>query len=172
MHFVSNKIYVQIYGLNLVRTSTGVAGETGVGKVKSLNQPVGGLSVNDNVLVVGNGTWKTDGNFSDTNVFKIPNLSSQQAAHLPSALIAYGLLTKYCKLHQGDIVVQSNKITPVSSAVSQIGKHLGYNVVLSSSAELESKEYLTKLKAQGKVKLGISANDSNNNFKVFFIVSL
>ena len=155
-HFVG--FFVKIHGLNLTRIQTGVAGETGVGKIVKLDQPVNGLAVNDNVLVVGNSTWKTDGKFSDSSVFKIPILSPAQAVHLPSSLLAYGLLFKYNKLETGDTVIQGDKVTPISNAVTQIGKYYGFNVVSSSITNLENKDYIAKLKSQGKVKLGISSN--------------
>lgn len=153
----------QIQGLKLGRFSTGVAGENAVGKVTQIDDSVAanGLSVNDNVLVIGTGTWTSNGKFPASSLFKIPNnLNANQSASFPSLLIAYGMLTKYVKLGKGDLVLQSDKPSPIASAVTQLGKHFGVNVVSSSLANYSNKEFVTQLKSQGKIKLGLCLNDA------------
>jgi len=151
-------------GLSLNRCSTGVAGEVGVGVVAETDS-TGTFSPNESVLVLGQGygTWKSSGVFPTSSIFKIPNLNPNLAAQLPSALIAYGILTSSAHLQKGDVVLQGVRSTPVSSAVAQLAKHLGYKVVTASVEDLSSFEGLKKIQAgSGNIKLAATSNDSKS----------
>lgn len=146
-------------GLSLNRCNTGVAGEVGVGVVTDGS---GSFSTNESVLVLGQGygTWKSSGIFPANSVFKIPHLAPSQAAQLPSALLAYGILTSNSHLQKGDVVLQGVRTSPVSAAVAQLGKHMGYKVVTATVEELTSFEGLKKLQAAGSLKLAAASNDA------------
>ena len=119
--------------------------------------------MNDNVLVIDTGTWTSNGKFHTASLFKIPYnfyLDKTKIATLPSFLTAYGMLTKYVKLEKGDVVVQSDRSSPIASAVTQLGEHFGVTVVSSNVANFGNKEFVTQLKSQGKIKLGICLNDA------------
>lgn len=146
-------------GLSLNRCNTGVAGEVGVGVVAE--DSTGNFSTNEEVLVLGQGygTWKSSGIFPVSSVFKIPNLAPNLAAQLPSALMAYGVLTSNTDLQKNDVILQGTRSSPISSAVAQLGKHMGYKVISASIEQLSSFEELKKIQASGNIKLAATSNE-------------
>lgn len=149
-----------ILGQSLNRRSVGTAGETGVGVVASTDiSNVKSLRAGETVFVVGSGAWTDKNTFAPASVFKVPKLQPAQAASLSSALLAYGLLTKFAKLKKGDNVYLSNTSSAVHDKVKALAKHYGFNVVEVSTADLGSKDVLTKIKEKQPIHLAISTND-------------
>ena len=118
--------------------------------------------MNDSVFVVGhgNGTWRNKGVFPSSSLFKLPHSASSPAAQLSSGLLAYGILTKFSKVENGDIVLISKKTSATTSAITSIAKHLGAKVVAVSGDDLSTHEKLAAVKAQGKITVAAVHNDA------------
>ena len=120
------------------------------------------FAVNDQVLIVGSGVWTDETVVSKATVTKIPNLSAEEAAVLPSFAAAWGILNNFVTLKSGDVVVQTNASSAIGGAISQIGKALGLKVVSISDADLASADLLAKLKEAGSFKLAVSGRSGRH----------
>jgi len=146
-----------IRGISFGNQSIGIAGTTAIGTVTGVGLGESDIAVNDTVLVVDSNLWTDNSIVSKSSVSKLSNISADEAATLPSFLSAWALLNNYVKLSPGDTVLQSNGNTAVGSAVTQIGKALGLNVISPSAADLEDAKFVSKTKAdKHTIKLSIS----------------
>ena len=135
----------------------GVAGTTSVGVVTGVSSGERDLKVNDVVLVVSSGLWSDEVVVSRDNVSKLSSSNPEEAATLPSFLSAWGILHNSIALTKGDVIVQSSGNSATGTAISQIGKALGFTVVSPTSAELADPKFVSNLKtAHQVVRLAVS----------------
>lgn len=120
------------------------------------------LAVNDQVLIVGAGVWTDETVVSKATVTKIPKLSAEEAAVLPTFAAAWGILNNFVTLKSGDVVVQTNPNSAIGGAISQVGKALGLKVVSISDADLTASDLLVKLKQAGSFKLAVSGRSGRH----------
>lgn len=120
------------------------------------------FAVNDQVLIVGEGVWTDETVVSTAKVTKIPKLSAEEAAILPSFAAAWGILNNFVTLKAGDVVVQTSASSAIGSAIAQVGKALGLKVVSISDADLTAADLASKLKEAGSIKLAVSGRSGRH----------
>lgn len=148
----------------------GIAGTTAVAKVKDVGSTSSGFSRNDLVLVVGSGLWCDVANVPATNAFKIGDLSDKDAAMLPSALSAWGMLNNFVNLSKENIVVHTLGGSSTGIAISQLGAAMGLQVFSPSKTDLTNVRYHETVRSAGPCKLAISAR--NNKISTMVVKSL
>lgn len=150
-------IFLQIKGISFGNKSVGVAGTTAVGTVIGVSNGETDFKINDTVLVVESNLWADQAIVEKSSVSKLASVGADEAATLPTFLSAWALLNNFVKLSPGDTVIQSNGGSAVGSAVSQIGKALGVNVLSPSASDLSDAKFVSKTKAdKHTIKLSIS----------------
>ena len=141
-------------GLSFNRKSVGVAGSIGIGSVTSIGPGVQHFFSDDKVLIVNEGVWTETTNVPASTMMKIPkSYTVEEAACLPSILAAYNILNNTVKLVSGDTVLQTSGESAIGSAVAEVGKAMGLNVINVTTAQLEDVKFIDKMK--GSVKLAI-----------------
>lgn len=152
--------------MSFLRSSRGVGGTFGVGKVASVGSRVKSVAANGNVFVVSsNGTWNDEVTIPVSSVFPIPALKPEQGASIPSVAAAYAMLHNYVHLRSGDVVLRSAISSPINSAIDQICKKRGITVIPVSVADAKTDAFVSKVKAAGNAKLLI-ANEVGKNLHV------
>jgi len=136
--------------------SVGVRGTAGSGTVTAVGSGVSDFSVNDSVLVVDSGLWADEAVVSKASACKLPKVSAEEAAVLPSYLTAWALLNNYVSLAAGDVVVQSNAGGSVGKAITELGKAMQLKVVAMSDADMAGG------KAAPAAKLAISGQSGSH----------
>ena len=140
-----------------------MAGCAGAGVVTAVGSSVTGFAVNDSVLIIDSGLWTEETVVSQNSAAKVAGMSAAEIATLPAYLSAWAILNNFnTSLKAGDIVVQTNGTGAVGSAVAQIGKAMGLNVVSLSSDELKDAKLADNLKKKGDVKLAVAGQSGTH----------
>lgn len=146
-----------IKGVSFGNKTIGVAGTTAVGIVTAVAEGEIDYKINDTVLVVESNLWTDHAVVAKSSVTKLSSISADEAATLPTFLSAWALLNNFVKLNSGDTVIQSSGSSALGSAVSQMGKALGVNVISPSASDLSDPKFVSKTKAdKHTIKLSIS----------------
>ncbi|VDP84580.1 unnamed protein product [Echinostoma caproni] len=110
-----------------------VAGNEGVGRVMSCGSKVDSLKVGDLVIpaALSSGMWQTQFHAKPQNLIRVAHpLPVEQAAILyVNPGTAYRMLSDFCELKSGDIVLQNGSNSAVGIYVIQIAKLLGLRTV-------------------------------------------
>ena len=109
------------------------------------------------------GLW-TDQNIviSKSNAIKVPKLSTEEAALLPTAVSAWSILNNFSSLKKGDTILQTNGGSAIGIAITEIGKALGLNVISLSKPDIEESSFVSKFRSKN-AKLAISCLSGNVN---------
>lgn len=146
-----------VQGISFQNSNSDVAGVTGAGVVSEVGPGVVESSVKDNVFVIGGrGTWTKDVIVSSRSIYKIPSLSSEQIAKLPSFLSAFGILSKFKDLKANDVVIQLNGDSDVGLAISELAKSRGVKVINVTVADLSDASSLTSKVGSSTIKYAVS----------------
>jgi len=146
-----------VKGVSFINKTVNTAGTTAVGVVSSVPNGETDFAVNDSVFILGNGLWRGEANVAKINVAKLAQISSDDAATLPSFLTAWGILKNFTNLKAGDVVVQSSGDSSIGHAISQIGKALGVTVLSPTKDELKDPKFVANMKPQkSSIKLVVS----------------
>lgn len=106
--------------------------------------------------------WTDETVVSAANVTKIPKLSAEEAAVLPTFAAAWAILNNFATLKAGDVVVQTSANGAIGAAIAQVGKALGLKVVSISDADLTAADLASKLKEAGSIKLAVSGRSGRH----------
>jgi hypothetical protein len=140
----------QIRGENLYRSSPGIGGFSGIGKVVTVSTNAKNIKQDDFVFFNSHRSWAERVNVSESNIFLLENgISLTAAASLPYFISAWAIISKFHNLKAGGLVVQSNGDTAVGFAITQLCKANGINILSPTDAEISDPSFLMKYK--GKV---------------------
>jgi len=121
-----------------------VAGNEGVGVVKSIGSNVKSLKVGDWVVPAasGFGTWREDAVANETEFVKVPNdIPMPYAATIAvNPGTAYRMLRDFVQLKPGDYIIQNGANSMVGMAVVQMAREMGVrtiNIIRSSRPDFE-----------------------------------
>lgn len=155
--FVLN-LALKIQGISFSsNTHHGVAGTAGVGTVVSVGANVATVKTGDNVIVIDNGVWSDNVTVSSSNVAKISSAPSEASAVLPTFVSAWAILNhSHTPLKAGDIVLQTEGKTALGSAVSQIGKALGFKVINVTPDEVLHADFRKKVATTGPARMAVT----------------
>lgn len=94
---------------------------------------------------------------SSKRIFSFPGLSNEVAALIPEVASAYAMLHNFFTLSAGDVVVITDHNTTVHQSIQQICKRNGVTVVAASAADLNNREFKSKVQSFGPVRLAITS---------------
>ena len=132
--------------------------------MSSVGPGVKSLTASSVVLVTSGKTWNSEAivDSKDAFVIEADSKLSNQLALVPDAASAWALLHNFVALQSGDIVVRTDEVTTLTSAIDQIAKTLGVEVVVASNSDLIDSKFKEKMKNKGSVKLAITSQSGSN----------
>eukprot|EP01039_Chlorochromonas_danica_P002901 gene2900-3167_t len=144
----------QIRGNSFNENSLGVGGTAAVGVVTS--SKTSAIAAGDSVFVLHEAVWADSIAVPKTSVFKLPKLTTEQAAVFPTYLTAWGILSKFTTIKHGDTILQNNGGSAIADAIEQIGKARGFNVLSVKNADLADPTVVAGLREKSKTKYVVS----------------
>jgi NADPH:quinone reductase-like Zn-dependent oxidoreductase len=141
-----------------VSNNIGVGGISAVGVIVELPEFEKDFSLNDSVFVVGSGLWTDEVVVTKSSVTKIPTtFPLEHAALLPSLSSAWNLLNNFKTLKAGDNVLVTETKNATGSAIAEIAKVLGLNVITVSKKDLDDPSYIKHTRSMLNSKLIITS---------------